>query len=44
MSLTGTVYVSTRATQSIWGMRRFSRPVWLHANKPNRHGQQEETI
>jgi hypothetical protein len=44
MNLAGTIYVSKRATRSFWAMPRFSRPVWLHTNKGNSHGQQEEAI
>jgi hypothetical protein len=44
MNLTGTIFTSKRALRSSWAMRRFSRPVWLHTNKGNGHGQQEEAI
>jgi hypothetical protein len=44
MNLTGTVYLSKRATQSFWGMRRFARPVWRHTITANCRSQQEETV
>jgi hypothetical protein len=44
MNLTGTVYLSKRAAQFYWFMRRFSRPVWRHINTKNCRGQQEGTI
>ena len=44
MNLAGTIYVSKRATRSDWTMPRFSRTAWLHTNKGNCHGQQEEAF
>ncbi len=43
MNVTGTIYMSKRATQSFWTMPRFSRPVWLHTSNRSGHGEQEET-
>jgi hypothetical protein len=44
MNLAGTIYMSKRATRSVWAMPRFSRPVWLRTNKGHGHGRQEEGI